>query len=679
LAEPHEQHSSAIWPTSGESFDVGRDDVYLNRKISKFFETDDLFFLVAAKGMGKTILLKRKRQQIQSRSPVGSESGGRLILPANSELDYITMPPSLSQNWLSELRDVRSWSRLWQFAIVISVFLNFPNRQMDSPNLAWMTDVAKSRGIDPYLAEKLLAKCRSDKTFSDAPSHVLSALLSMDLSNYKSLEATLFQHLTRFYVDHFRHSVVIFIDSFDQSLSDVGVATGDFGVWTNGQIGLIKACWQVNRQNPHIRVYTSMRQEAYSRFQDEDRLAIEGSVAHINYERSDLKDLFDTLVRNYENAKSFEDFCGFKAVRNLRTQNQERAFDYVYRHIIGKPRELALIGKSIHEEGLPTVKDSVAREDRLRTIVNNVASTEIRKAYLAGEMPRFLESLSSDKHRNFFFETVPFNILTPEEIKRVTRRFSAHVQPPTGVTARPFEELYNLGLLGLLEERPTDGVVRQRFKRPHEYEASVRELPKSPYYFLHASLEVCRPRSLVANGDVGGMVVGDETPWLDQHERMIHTNEIKLFISYSWQDRTWVDNFEADLCDTFDRLHIRVSIWRDVWRMRAGALVQEQVSDAIKGSDALIVVLSDHSVRSGFVNQEWQAMSRREIKGGASEGLVIPVAKEHIDKDKLSTFLAIRHVALLLRRPRAVYRERLSRLTQDIAGEIAKTRRKTSS
>ena len=614
-----------VWPTTGERFDVSSDPVHIPEMARDFFDSDDIFCLVASKGMGKTIFLKYKHYLVHERN----KTPGVLVIPQSQELDLVSLPRNISRDWRANLQTIGEWADIWQISIILSLYLNRPDAQHDVGDHRWVMDTASFKLIGKDFAKKLTARIEDGVTFRDSPSQVLGQLLSMQsVSNYLSFKNELLPSLTRFFVDSFRSGAFVFIDSFDQSLAEVEVFSGDTTVWANGQIGLAKAAWQINKQNPHIKVFTSMRQEAYAQFTDEDRMAMHSAMLNIRLTHDDVHAMFDRLVAHYEARDSLEDLVGLSSVHPEGNAREEKAFNYIYRHTLGKPREFAVMGRQIRLSGLGKLKDVKSRQTSLRKIVNDTAAAEIHKSYLQGEMARFLDDLQSTERLEALFRLVPHAILTTDEMKRVEREFARTVYGSPNVQCFPFCELNNIGLLGHIE-RSHDGCEIQRFKQPFEFEVGRKDnLPNSRYYILHPALaNRIRPE---AKNCLGKIIIGDQTPWREDYDSVIDKQKVRLFISYCHANKKFVENFEERLLQSFDNLSVRIDAWRDVWRMKTGALIHEEMYEAIRESDFMIAVLSKQAVEAGHMRSEWLKMLQTETVEGKGIRL-FPVAKDDVD------------------------------------------------
>jgi len=103
---------------------------------------------------------------------------------------------------------------------------------------------------------------------------------------------------------------------------------------------------------------------------------------------------------------------------------------------------------------------------------------------------------------------------------------------------------------------------------------------------------------------------------------------VPVFISYSHSDKGFVDNFAAQLV-----LH-KVNVWLDRWELSIGDSIIDKVQDAIEGSSALIVILSNSSVNSDWCKKELSGGLLRELE--EQKVVVLPIL---IDECKIPLFL----------------------------------------
>lgn len=81
-----------------------------------------------------------------------------------------------------------------------------------------------------------------------------------------------------------------------------------------------------------------------------------------------------------------------------------------------------------------------------------------------------------------------------------------------------------------------------------------------------------------------------------------------LFISYSSKDEKFIKKLHDDLQDR------NIRCWYAPEDMRAGRKIHDQITDAIRVHDKLLVVLSEHSIKSPWVKTEIRSARKREQK-----------------------------------------------------------------
>jgi hypothetical protein len=81
-----------------------------------------------------------------------------------------------------------------------------------------------------------------------------------------------------------------------------------------------------------------------------------------------------------------------------------------------------------------------------------------------------------------------------------------------------------------------------------------------------------------------------------------------IFISYSRKDRDFVDKLVVNL------VRARHSVWMDRWELGVGDSLTQRIQDALKGSAAVLVILSKHSVDSEWCKRELTAGLVRELE-----------------------------------------------------------------
>jgi hypothetical protein len=667
----------AGWPTQGEQVDVNRGNVYLNQATERFLACDDVLCIVGSKGMGKTLLLKFKKRRLvqrrleQRRLEREQQGDGRLIIPRDRDLDFVTLADGISNELLRLLQGAamiegrRVWSKLWECAIALSILNHRVLDRDDSADQAVLAELFRNDPDHP-LARLFERDPVAQETPALNPSQFLSRLLTLshrELADFlRSQRDTLFQYASQIT----RYAVYVFIDSFDQSLHET--FPYDLDIWTNGQLGLLEAAWQMHRQNPHLKIYCSIRQEAYTRYRSENTKASSGNVLVLRYDRRDINMIFETQLRFYDRAASAADLFGLKIIKNSRVGCEEPIQSYIYRHTLGTPRSITIMGRELSMSRLPIEATAEEREGRVREVVNRVSGDEFCN-YLQGEMEQFLDFLHDDGNRRLFFLRLPCNILTMRDLERIRDDIAA-VKGLDRARVHPFCELFNLGLLGCLKiDALSDGPRVQAFKKHDEFDWMMANiLPRQErLFFVHPSAQSTIRALNPGYFTYRGIVVGDGQPWSRVHERKFHEQQIRLFISYCSVEKQAVEAFEAELARALDRQGTPHDIRRDRRCILAGEHIQEGIAKAVQAADYLLVMISEQSLDSGWVNAEWRRKYTSEINEGRVR--VIPLILGRLDSARLPDFLQDKHALSL---PREL--DELSRTCDELARHLVELR-----
>ena len=190
-----------------------------------------------------------------------------------------------------------------------------------------------------------------------------------------------------------------FIDKVDQAIRHLSR-----DAWIAIQAGLIEAAWETMNANSHLKIFASIRQEAFSNYQSDIKSNLFAATTSLNYSEEELHALLDRLAQCYEGCPTFADFLGLNVVRHGRRPAPEDAFQYVLRHTCGRPRDLVAIASAV------STKRSTLSESRLREIVQQTCS-DVVISNLFDEMRVFLNCLGDRDARLRFLARLPSNIL----------------------------------------------------------------------------------------------------------------------------------------------------------------------------------------------------------------------------------------------------------------------------
>ena len=228
-----------------------------NKDISDFLERRnfDKHIIVSSKGMGKTLMLRLKREQ------VSQSKEGFFIVPQNEQNDYVNLPSSPNVELESSLRDKIFWEDLWKSSIAISLFLGHRiNINQDLENE--ISEQIENWNLPPDIEALIKRRITKHSAINKRPSSILDSFLTIGKPAIEKYRSKGQNKIWSLYLDTIQSACAVFIDSFDQELNRRN--PGDLDIWCAGQAGLLKASWELSRHNKHVKVFVTIRQEAYS-------------------------------------------------------------------------------------------------------------------------------------------------------------------------------------------------------------------------------------------------------------------------------------------------------------------------------------------------------------------------------------------------------------------------------
>lgn len=98
---------------------------------------------------------------------------------------------------------------------------------------------------------------------------------------------------------------------------------------------------------------------------------------------------------------------------------------------------------------------------------------------------------------------------------------------------------------------------------------------------------------------------------------------VKVFISYSWEDKPFVRRLVRDLRKN------KIGVWMDDCALKVGEPMFMKLHDEIMAADYLILALSKSSLVSKWVRVELAMAINKEIKAGKS--FILPMMLEDCD------------------------------------------------
>lgn len=504
--------------------------IYINKNIENFLETgnhDHNLILVGPKGVGKTLFLNLKSYLARKKA---NNNTGR-IYPSSGQLceNLMLDNRTLGKKELISFIELSLWEKIWRLLISL-ICCKISNIHIENTTL-----------------KRLFAEGNS---FSTLMTKILTERSSLD--DYLKVLPIMTQK-----IETINSGVSIFIDNIDQAFSQflTDYDPTDYNnvrnnpsikVWTNAQTGLISAIYNINRHNSHIKVYTSIRSEAFRCIDNEMMLNYKNYTTSLKYTKTEIRKIFEKNILMMDNAEKVDNkndnllfsFLGVKKILHpvVRTakgkQVKEDVFNFIYRHTMGRPRELVLVGHYLymHVVGEPDYKklDEKRKTERIRMAVNKV-SNDIIEVYLNEIIPRFNKALLID-----FIKFIQSNVIPSKHIIDNYRELLEHY--------------FSIGIIGFAQKdihfKNKDTFI-QKFLPASEYSYKGEiMLPNTKYFLTHPCLDNYLKRTLDFRFYNTYNIIGNGRRFIDRPEL---TQIYDVALSYSSDERAYVEEVAACL------------------------------------------------------------------------------------------------------------------------------------
>ncbi len=497
--------SGQIWATDAYQIDIGELEsvVFENEIISDFLHRRNKCIVSAAKGLGKTLLLTYKRLLLTKQFQ--SEGTSITLVPQGRPfLDFMGELRFLSKKYEAPLSELTNAKRMWSAALRISAI----SYQQDL--------IAEDENFELQPFSQRIRRWLSGNRVE--PTIAFKELTSLTVSEFNRLidstEGFLDQKLRQVH-----KPIYFFIDKVDQAIRNLGSAA-----WVNVQAGLVEAAWDLMNANSHIKIFTSIRHEAFSNYESDIKANLRGAVTVLRYSENELAQMLDLLSQCYEGAESFKDFVGLNVVSSTRRICLEDSFQLIRRYTFGRPRDLVAIASE-----MSSIKSSLNEKKYCETVREFSATGLIPSIF--DETRIFLDCLRDRDSRARFLAAIPCNILSPQELANLTASFNGlagdsiqHFQSLQDLH-QPFRDLYLAGVLGVIAQNQASGRLEQHFKQPDDLVSHTEfQLPESPFYLMHPALDgfiqKSRPKDdyLV----IQQLPIGHRLPWRPYFELICH-------------------------------------------------------------------------------------------------------------------------------------------------------------
>ncbi|UCF68372.1 MAG: toll/interleukin-1 receptor domain-containing protein [Acidobacteriota bacterium] len=626
--------AAKILPSTSAPLDT--DDVVTTNRIRMFLERDDINFVVAPKGFGKTLLLIATRMQYHDPS-----RSGFTLVPSHGLL--VDVPKSGAANLdlgkasLRFLSDRHHWESLWRSCLSLAIVraLRHGSASADDSKLLGALGGNERDGgaAAPIPHLNRLLKNEHLTTPLDFMNAILRDCGIRELRALVHEQEYLDELITRLHTP-----IAIFIDNVDEYFEEhLEKARHEYGpslrgmfdttMWYLSQQGLMFAVKTLCRNNHHLDIYASIRKEAYHRLDGTTVENIRGyCLEDIDYSRSKLEEIFSRNVAKTDDRlltdpalkreRPLEALCGIDVLRHGTVGETERLFDYIYRHTLKRPRDIIRIGRA-----LATLDHEERDERTIRDTINHVA-TLIALDYIKIVLPH--TEFKDEAQLISFLRLIPHNILDSYALRRICAAFADRCEEMGGHTCDelvPFCDLYRLGLLGLVRYDYRTQTAMQVFLAPGDLpgDESLRlpqpESRELDFYLIHPILNALiggDPRTRI-NRSVS---VGDRRGW---QKPLLPKSVLnyKIFLSYSSHDTRFVERLARELNES------QISNWFDRRNLLVGDLFFEEIAQGIEQCEYLGVVISKSALESGWVKKEIELAIKHEIT--KQKVIVLPI------------------------------------------------------
>ena len=420
--------------------------------------------------------------------------------------------------------DIEPWSRVWITSIACAVLKNsgLPDVLDVSPRFNRLLRNTQLRSVFDHFVVLLDYSPRDVHRCAQETNTVLIPLLRA-----------------------LKRPVAVFIDSVDEYFnkhihtpawraSFSGELSPD--IWFLSQMSLVEVAYQLRRITKHLKVYASVRKEAFNRLAASSPMVQQyrGSAIDASYSEASLKQIFANNVQrerktNLAQPEKIGDdpiaaFLGRTSTTHTFTGIEEDAFDYIERHTLLRPRDLMTVGQKL----AAIEPDERANERDFKRAVNEAAS-EIVQEYLNEVAPHL-----GDVDLAGLLAMIPANVLTREVVEMLAARYDevpGHQGGATGLEA--FAALFETGLLGLVQTDPLSGEQVQHFLTPGEYAfGAVRALPSSHHYLVRSVLSgyISALNAAYADRTDRANVIGNGRAWRDPELGRAHHDRPAAYV-----------------------------------------------------------------------------------------------------------------------------------------------------
>lgn len=450
-----------------------------NHETDSFLNDNTNFFIVAEKGIGKTLLLKKKSQEYRK------SKKGHVFHPKYDlceKLSKLSHDVNPSKEELEQFSKYSHWMDLWKICIKI-VAVNATGEDIPKDISKFLPNTSTIKGI-------------------------LTTLIR-DRSSFNKITRMVEEQIDPI-LNKSRQDIAIFIDNVDEMLDD-HVSSININnqpnlplspnVWINAQIGLLKAALSIFSSFNKIKTYCTARIEAINSKNNKGSTGLQEESNRINlsYTNDEIKNIFinnialmdeDALIAP-ESKDPIERFFGLKRLRNLKVKNKklyvnEDVFEYILRHTFQRPREIVHMGYEV-SKSLSKLKKHInkaSKKKRKTKIQETIRETVNNTSYTLLE--QYKTEISSFVDIDKYHATLPSikrQVITRDEADRIEKYLNKSTKSDNHL-----QTLHSMGLLGIIKTDTKD-TYKQHFLPVAKKVFDDINLPESSYYIIHPSMD----------------------------------------------------------------------------------------------------------------------------------------------------------------------------------------------
>jgi hypothetical protein len=472
-----------LWPIDADNIIYNEKTIFYSTERIKSFlskENDTQSFIIATKGIGKTFLLNMKKMMLRK----------SFIFIPKSGIDKFTANRVQSDESINLFVNPDTIATLWSASIILAAL--------------------KSTGFE--FNEKEEIKSSLIKIYNDGNVKRVTDFFSHLISSGRDNFFRLHEDFNNSLIPHYRNintPIAIFIDNIDEYFRDhlernnVSIDAPVPDLWYSSQMGLILSFFDLHKLNHHIRLFATIRKEAYYKYQGEIDLfqQLSERTLELSYTTEELRELFVEYIRGEKDDKFIypglrktnviKAFFGFDKISHEHLMpKQEDLIQYIIRHTLSRPRDLMQIGFALSNIGKNERRD----EQKFKDIVHD-ESKKIVENYRA-EVKPYIEDNDFDDNYTTVLKHIESNALPRDELivicSLVNKTTTMECRELTCEQCKKnhiFCTLYKIGFIGTVYNEGTAGMGRQVFSLPGEKIFMTGHLlPESDVYLIHPIL-----------------------------------------------------------------------------------------------------------------------------------------------------------------------------------------------